>query len=94
MLGTLMPDCGAAVKAGVLWPTIQLLIEHSRKKTGGTTAIYTQGERVDLRAAIKNLKYPSRIMRLIEAPTNGETLALMSTAGKSRPARDRGMGRF
>jgi hypothetical protein len=91
-LGILMPDCGAAVKAGVFWPTIQPLIEHSRKKTGGATAIYTQGQRVDLRAAIGNLKYTPRIMRLIEAPTNGETPALMSAAGKSRPARARGHG--
>jgi integrase len=52
---------------GVAVPTIQLLIGHSRKQTMGTTAIYSQGDRVNLRKVINKLRYPSRVMRLIQA---------------------------
>jgi integrase len=51
--------------AGVPVHTIQLLIGHSRRRTMGTTAIYTQGERVDLRKVISKLRYSSSVMRLI-----------------------------
>jgi hypothetical protein len=34
----------------------------------GTTAVYSQGKRVDLRRAINSLRYPRAIMRLIGAP--------------------------
>jgi integrase len=51
--------------AGVPVHTIQLLIGHSRRATMGVTAIYSQGERVDLRKAINRLKYCSEVMRLI-----------------------------
>jgi integrase len=53
--------------AGVPVPTIQLLIGHSRKQTMGTTAIYSQGDRVNLRTVINRLRYPPRVMRLIQA---------------------------
>jgi hypothetical protein len=53
--------------AGVPVPIIQLLIGHSRKATMGTTAIYSQGERVNLRQAINKLRYPRGIMRLLRA---------------------------
>jgi len=55
---------------GVAIPTIQLLIGHSRKQTMGTTAIYSQGERVNLRKVISKLRYTPRVMRLIEAASN------------------------
>ena len=42
--------------AGVPVPTIQLLIGHSRKQTMGTTAIYSQGDRVNLRTVINRLR--------------------------------------
>jgi integrase len=51
--------------AGVPIPTIQLLIGHSRRKTMGTTAIYSQGERVNLRKVIKKLQYSRGVMRAI-----------------------------
>jgi integrase len=51
--------------AGVPLSTIQLLVGHSRKKTMGTTAVYTQGERVDLRKAIDRLRYSRAVMRLL-----------------------------
>jgi integrase len=51
--------------AGVPLSTIQLLVGHSRKKTMGTTAVYTQGERVDLRQAIGRLRYSKPVMRLL-----------------------------
>jgi hypothetical protein len=54
---------------GVPVPIIQLLIGHSRRASMGTTAIYSQGERVDLRKAINRLKYPGPIMRLIREDT-------------------------
>ena len=50
--------------AGIALPTIQLLIGHSRKRTMGATAIYSQGDRVDLRKAIMKLRYSPRVMRL------------------------------
>jgi integrase len=53
--------------AGVPVPIIQLLIGHSRKATMGTTAIYSQGERVNLRRAINRLKYPGVVMRSIRS---------------------------
>jgi integrase len=53
--------------AGVAVPTIQLLIGHSRKQTMGTTAIYSQGDRVNLRNVINRLRYPPRVMRLMRA---------------------------
>jgi integrase len=43
--------------AGVPVPIIQLLLGHSRKATMGTTAIYSQGERVKLRKMINMLHY-------------------------------------
>jgi hypothetical protein len=52
---------------GVAVPTIQLLIGHSRKQTMGTTAIYSQGDRVNLRKVINKLRYSPRVMRLIRA---------------------------
>jgi integrase len=54
--------------AGVPVPTIQLLIGHSRRTSMGTTAVYSQGMRVDLRRAISRLKYPRAVMRLIGDP--------------------------
>jgi integrase len=51
--------------AGVPVPTIQLLIGHSRRKTMGTTAVYSQGERVNLRKAINELQYSRGVMRAI-----------------------------
>jgi hypothetical protein len=51
--------------AGVPLSTIQLLVGHSRKKTMGTTAVYTRGERVDLRKAIDRLRYSRAVMRLL-----------------------------
>jgi hypothetical protein len=51
--------------AGVPVHTIQLLIGYSRKATMGTTAIYTRGERVDLRKVISKLRYAPRVMRLL-----------------------------
>jgi integrase len=51
--------------AGVPVHTIQLLIGHSRRGTMGTTAIYTRGERVDLRKVISRLRYSSRVMKLV-----------------------------
>jgi integrase len=54
--------------AGVPVSTIQLLIGHSRRTSMGTTAVYSQGKRVDLRRAINSLRYPRAIMRLIGAP--------------------------
>jgi site-specific recombinase XerD len=51
--------------AGVPVHTIQLLIGHSRRATMGTTAIYTQGERVNLRKVISKLRYAPRVMRLL-----------------------------
>ena len=53
--------------AGVPVPTIQLLIGHSRRATMGVTAIYSHGERVDLRRAISKLRYSRNVMRLIQA---------------------------
>src|SRR5262245_20855547 len=53
--------------AGVAVPTIQLLIGHSRKQTMGTTAIYSQGDRVDLRKVVNKLRYSPRVMRLLQA---------------------------
>ncbi len=53
---------------GFIWRiSVQLLIGHSRKATMGTTAIYSQGERVNLRRAINKLKYPGVVMRLIRS---------------------------
>jgi integrase len=58
--------------AGVPLSTIQLLVGHSRKKTMGTTAVYTQGERVDLRKAIDRLRYSRAVMRLLaQKPVDG-----------------------
>jgi integrase len=54
--------------AGVPLPTIQLLIGHSRRASMGITAIYTQGDRVNLRKVINSIKYPRGVMRLIGAP--------------------------
>ena len=51
--------------AGVPVHTIQLLIGHSRKQTMCTTAIYTRGERVDLRKVINKLRYSPQVMRLV-----------------------------
>ena len=51
--------------AGVAITIIQLLIGHSRRASMGTTAIYSKGERVNLRKAINKVKYPGVIMRLI-----------------------------
>jgi integrase len=51
--------------AGVSVPIIQLLIGHSRKATMGTTAVYSQGVRLDMRKAIRRLHYPRAVMRLI-----------------------------
>jgi hypothetical protein len=42
-------------------------VGHSRKQTMGTTAIYSQGDRVNLRKMINKLRYSPRVMRLIEA---------------------------
>jgi integrase len=50
---------------GVPVPTIQLLVGHSRKKTMGATAIYSQGYRLDLRKAINKLRYSTPVMRAI-----------------------------
>jgi integrase len=54
--------------AGVPVHTIQLLIGHSRRATMGTTAIYTRGERVDLRKVINKVRYSPRVTRLIAHP--------------------------
>jgi hypothetical protein len=54
--------------AGVAVPTIQLLIGHSRMASMGVTAIYSRGERVNLRKAINKLRYPSAVMRLLRTP--------------------------
>ena len=51
--------------AGVPVHTIQLLIGHSRRRTMGTTAIYSQGDRVNLRKVINKLRYSPRVMRLV-----------------------------
>jgi integrase len=51
--------------AGVAITIIQLLIGHSRRASMGTTAIYSKGERVNLRKAINKVKYTGVIMRLI-----------------------------
>ena len=58
---------GTMEGAGVPLSTIQLLIGHSRRKTMGTTAVYTRGERVNLRKAIDRLRYSARVMRLLDA---------------------------
>jgi hypothetical protein len=50
---------------GVPAPIIQLLIGHSRKSTVGTTAIYSQGQRLNLRHAINKFRYSRGVMRLI-----------------------------
>jgi integrase len=51
--------------AGVPVHTIQLLIGHSRRRTMGTTAIYSQGDRVNLRKVINKLRYSPRVMNLM-----------------------------
>jgi integrase len=62
--------------AGVALSTIQLFVGHSRKKTMGTTAVYTRGERVDLRQAIGRLRYSKAVMRLLaQKPVDHEVLA-------------------
>jgi integrase len=53
--------------AGVPLSTIQLIVGHSRKKSMGTTATYTSGDRVDLRKAISRLRYSPAVMRLLRA---------------------------
>ena len=50
---------------GVPLSTIQLVVGHSRKKTMGTTAVYTKGERVNLRKTIETLRYSPAVMRLL-----------------------------
>jgi hypothetical protein len=57
--------------AGVPVHTIQLLIGHSRKQTMGTTAIYAQGDRVDLRKVIKTVRYAPRVMKLLAHAPQG-----------------------
>jgi len=51
--------------AGVALSTVQLLVGQIPKKTMGTRAVYTQGERVDLRKAIDRLRYSRAVMRLL-----------------------------
>src|SRR5262249_12509648 len=53
--------------AGVAGPTNPVLIGHSRKQTMGTTAMYSQGDRVDLRKVVNKLRYSPRVMCLIQA---------------------------
>jgi integrase len=53
--------------AGVPLSTIQLIVGHSRKKSMGTTATYTRGDRVNLRKAISRLRYSPAVMRLLRA---------------------------
>jgi hypothetical protein len=69
--------------AGVPVHTIQLLIGHSRRGTMGTTAIYTRGERVDLRKVINRLRYSPRVMKLVAVPSRSHA-KLLSTAQPER----------
>lgn len=52
---------------GVPVPIVQLIIGHSRKATMGTTAIYSHGERVNLRQVINKARYSREVMRYIKA---------------------------
>ena len=60
--------------AGVTVHIIQLIVGQSRKQTMGTTAIYTAGERVDLRRWSNELKYSKKVMKLIESAPGGLAL--------------------
>jgi integrase len=68
---------------GVPVSTIQLLIGHSRKKTMGVTAIYTQGQRVNLRDAINKLRYSRAVMKLIEQPPQQKELTSQKASPRS-----------
>ena len=90
--------------AGVPVPIIQLLIGHSRKATMGTTAIYSKGERVNVRKTINKLHYSRAVMRLIAAEgqprrsasqRQGSSAAVKRTpAAPSQHAETRSFGRI
>ena len=67
--------------AGVSEPTVKLLIGHAR--TSLTFGHYSKGERVELRAAIDNLRYGDAVMEeLSRKPAAIEQTRTHSAASK------------